>query len=1202
MAPPKPSNMKQKTLLGFLNPSPANATPAKESAATLRGSTHAISSSPTVAGDTVPGSSLASARRQREKSGMSETTALASTPACSDTEGGDAIMGNDDGDDGEAVVRTTRRIKRKLVLVDSDEEDVDDVGEEPVSQKSSSAFANKLAGFKQPAKSATSKKPAKKARTSSPAGGDSDPFIVSDDAEDDEDMYWDNVDEIDLDALEASAKSASKAKPKAKPVRPPPRPTDKGSGSGAKSASATNFLTAAEQRMQNQKVEKKSNEEFYSFLQDPKDKDGNKAGDPNYDPRTLYIPPKAWKTFTPFELQFWKIKSEYMDTVLFFQKGKFYELYEKDAEIGHTEFDLKMTDRVKMKMVGVPEMSFDFWAAKFLAKGYKVGRVDQVETSLGAEMRVAAGKSTKKGTSGKEIVRRELNKVLTNGTLVDAEMLTDEQAGHCVSIREEENKENSFGICVLDASTGEFNLCAFLDDACRTKLETVLRQLRPKEILYTKGNLTVPTTRLLKTLLPESCLWTALRESEGMDYHTTLKKLHELFPGDEDEENGGIPEAITSMLGQEGAVKALGSMMWYLRQLNMDQDLLSMKNFNIYDPMRKGMGLVLDGQTLSHIEVLLNSEGTEEGSLLQLLRRCLTPFGKRLFRIWLCMPLRDVQAINDRLDAVDDIMKHPTFEDDFTKVAKGLPDLERIVSRIHAGSCKVKDFLKVLSSFKTISDAFKEFATTAESFDSQSIAGLLRGAPDLTPNLNHVEEQFEQLKDDPDVLMPKEGKDEAYDEVQETINGLEGKLNDELQKFKKKLGCKNLEYWNSGLGNKEIYLIQVPAGETKKVPKNWVKNSAIKACTRYIVPDLANTIRSLKEARETRNTVIRDFKLRLFQDFDTDRDIWLRAVKVLAELDCLFSLAKSSAALGQPVCRPEFVESDAAFVEFEGLRHPALCLKEGGFIPNDVVMGGRAGKIMLLTGPNMAGKSTLMRMTAAGVIMAQLGMYIPAKSARLSPVDSILTRMGAYDNMFSNSSTFKVELDECCKILREATPKSLVILDELGRGTSTFDGMAIAGAVLHQLATHTLALACFATHYGSLTDDFKYHPSIRCCYMKTVVDDEKHEAITPVQLIFLYQLATGAASSSFGTHVANLAGVPCSVVERAEVISKDFAKQFKAKLRDQEEAGSLPLTTQADFAYLHKLATGLVGLDEDPARKREVLKIIRMAVGGDGGK
>ncbi|KAF8348581.1 muts domain V-domain-containing protein [Amanita rubescens] len=970
--------------------------------------------------------------------------------------------------------------------------------------------------------------------------------------------------------------------------------------------SAFTLLTAAERREQGKKLEKKSTEEPFGFLQDVRDKDGKAPGDPKYDPRTLYIPPKAWKGFTPFEKQFWEIKQNHYDTVLFFQKGKFYELYEDDARIGHQEFDLKLTSRVKMSMVGVPEYALEFWAAKFLGKGYKVGRVEQAETALGAEMRLAATKSKGKAKAddGKEkIVRRELKKVYTNGTLVDAQLLTDDEAGHCIAICEDEEElpdgGKKFGVCVLDCATSQFNLSALEDDVCRTKLETLMRQVRPKEVLFTKGALSVSTTRLLKNILPSECLWTGLRTVEGFNQEQTIEELRKLYvssnEGDamEDDDGSGlpssVPQPIREMLSSMLAAQALGNMIWYLRQLNIAKDILSMKNFNIYDPMKKGHGLTLDGQTLAHLEILLNNEGTETGTLLKLLNRCMTPFGKRLFRIWLCMPLREIPAINARLDAVQDIMNHPTFEASFTEIAKGLPDLERVVSRIHSKNCRVKDFLKVLSAFKKLSHGFVKLADESESFESKTILGHLRGAPDLLPNIKNVKSMFVEGTDS-DELMPQPEKDDAYDEIMDEIKGLEKEFDQDLETMKEKLKIP-LAYWHSSIGNKEIYLVETDV-KAKNIPKDWVKSSGTKAKSRWVVSSLQKKIRQLKEARENRNTIIKAFKVRVYDEFDADRDLWLRAIRVFAELDCLFSLAKSSIALGEPACRPEFVDGSSAWVDFQDLRHPTLCLSASlkEFIPNNVKLGGDVAKIALLTG---FGKSTVMRMTATGAIMAQLGMLVPATRARLCPIDAIITRMGAYDNMFSHASTFKVELDECCKILREATPRSLVILDELGRGTSTFDGMAIAAAVLHQLATHTLPLGFFATHYSTLTDDYTYHPNIRTMYMTTIVDDEKRD------IVFLYKLAEGVATSSFGTHVANLAGVPLPVIERAEIISKNFAQQFTERLmakKKHEGSSRLPIPLQADFAYLYKLAMGQLQLPKDEVHRVEVLSRMKETI------
>ncbi|KAF8155583.1 muts domain V-domain-containing protein [Crassisporium funariophilum] len=1149
-----------------------------------------------------------------------------------------ALFRNSSPTDGIRSQAKKPRLSKAISDHDSDED-------EDLSEPSTKSFSQRLTRFrKSPVKKddddfivpsdsendARSTKSGKLSSSFSRSSSRSSRHSVSTDVDEEDDDDADDVVDSDEEPVKKTKKGAAKpAGKKGKAL------AAAGAGGGGGGGGSFTFLTAAEQREQGKKDDKKAAESPYGFLVNVRDKDKRKPTDPDYDPRTLYIPDGAWSSFTPFEKQ---IKQNHYDTILFFQKGKFFELYEDDARIGHQQFDLKLTARVKMCMVGVPEASFTLWASKFLAKGYKVGRVEQAETALGAEMRLAAekkeaGTSKSKGKAkdaGKDkIVRRELNKVYTNGTLVDPEFLTDEQAGHCISIFESDpdpdsapsskvksdlDKEGAggghkFGVCVLDCATSQFNLSAFEDDVCRTRLETLMRQVRPKEVLFKKGTLSATTQRILKSVLPAGCLWTGMRSVEGFGYEETLEELKTIYgasgdavmqDADEEEEGGegllpaGVPEPIREMGREKLAIEALGSMIWYLRQLNIDKEIMSMRNFNVYDPMKRGQGLGLDGQTLAHLEVLLNNEGTEEGSLLKLLSRCVTSFGKRLFRIWLCMPLRDISDINARLDAVQDILKNPEFEAAFDGVAKGVPDLERIVARVHARSCKVKDFLRLLGAFKKLSRGMTKMADEAESFKSKTIFGLLRGAPDLLPNIKHVESMFKPVtEDEADELIPQKGKDETFDEVVDEIKGLEKNLEGELKKFESSTGLK-LSYWHSHVGNKEIYLVETAASVKKeKIPKDWTKTSGTKAKNRYVVGSLQKRVRQLKEAQENRNTAIKAFKFRLFAEFDTDRALWLRAVRVFAELDCLVGLAKASGAIGEPACRPVFVDGEGGgddgegggFLDFEELRHPTLCLSTTlkNFIPNDVKMGGGVGKVVLLTG---TGKSTIMRMTATGVIMAQLGMLVPAKSARLSPVDTIITRMGAYDNMFSNASTFKVELDECCKILRTATPKSLVILDELGRGTSTFDGMAIAGAVLHQLATHTLPLCFFATHYGSLTDDYAYHPNIRTMHMSTLVDDEKQE------LVFLYKLVKGVAESSFGTHVAHLAGVPTEVVKRADVISKDFAKQFKEKLQikqEQHASAKMPLVAQADFAYLFKLGRGELQMPEDPMRRREVL-------------
>ncbi|CAE6431730.1 unnamed protein product [Rhizoctonia solani] len=1182
--PPKSKSsegLKQKTLFNFMNKTPNNSAATsspKTPFSQHRTPVKPIASSPHGGDSSEVDASMSSPAARVLKTSSSIQHSSPNTNVTVD-------LSQDDSDD-EAPVRmpTKKAIKRKAQVHDSDEE------EEPAV----ASFTQRIAKHAAP----KGKTPAKKRRTSV-SSRDDDDFIVDDDEEVEEvtSLKGGSEDE-DLNEDEDSSKKKK----------------------GKKACSAEPLFAwlltalAAEQRAQNVKADKKVNEEMYSFLKDPKDKDGVRHAEEGSDPRTLFIPKTAWNLFTPFEKQFWEIKQNHYDTVLFFQKGKFYELYENDAQIGHSEFDLKLTDRVKMKMASIgleyPSLAFSSGRPSSWLKyaGYKVGRVDQAETQLGAEMRQAASKGAKgKGAAaGDKIVRRELNKVLTNGTLVDPELLQDEQAGHCVSIRETE-EEGEFGICVLDASTGEFNLSSFKDDIVRTKLETIVRQIRPKELVYSKGNLSVATTRLLKVLLPSNCLWTPLSKSEGLSYDTTLDELKALYPPEPDAEDGmeddnswssGVPEAIRSFIGNEIAIESLGSLIWYLRQLNIDKDILTQKNFNIYDPLQKGRGLALDGQTLSHIEVLLNSDGTEDGTLLKLLGRCVTPFGKRLFRIWLCNPLQDVKAINERLDAVQDLISHPEVEASFNKVVSGIPDLERIVSRVHAKSCSVKDFLKVLTAFENLSKGLATLSEMSEEFENKSVLGLLRQAPDLKKNIKRVKSFF-NVEDD--LLVPSsDDVDEAYCEIQTEINQLEEKLEKKLNGLKSDLGCKDLSYWHSATGTKDIYIVQVPVSKKVSIPKDWTKHGGTKAITRYTVPLLASTIRALKEARETRTGIVRDFKLRVFAEFDADRDDWLRVVKVTAELDCLLSLAKASEALGSPSCRPEFVEdAGRAFVEFENLRHPALELNmKKDFIANSVRLGGQHPSVALITGPNMGGKSTVMRMTAAGVIMAQMGMLVPCESARqtvarrcdFDVVEWEPTIVSLPTRLLSSLRRHQVELDECCKILRDATPKSLVIMDELGRGTSTYDGMAIASSVLRELATKALPLTLFATHYSSLTEMGEKHPNIRNMTMQTVVDDEKR------QLVMMYKFIEGVAPGSFGTHVANVAGVPESVVNRAEEVSRDFAEVSRKKQMEKRAAVSrIPLDLQADFAMLAKLAGGMK-LTDDPAQQVESLRILKGSV------
>ncbi|KAF7715747.1 DNA mismatch repair protein msh6 [Penicillium ucsense] len=901
-------------------------------------------------------------------------------------------------------------------------------------------------------------------------------------------------------------------------------------------------------------------EERYPWLANPKDIDGNPPGHPDFDPRTIYVPPLAWSKFSPFEKQYWEIKQKFWDTVVFFKKGKFYELYENDATIGHQLFDLKLTDRVNMRMVGVPEMSLSHWANQFVAKGFKIARVDQSESALGKEMRERDGK--KPGKEDK-IIKRELACVLTRGTLVEGSMLQDDMSTYCVAIKEAIIDDRpAFGLAFVDTATGQFFISEFVDDVDMTKFETFVAQTRPQEMLLEKGCVSQKAMRILKNNTGPTTIWNYLKPGrEFWEADITLKELDacEYFVSRDDDNVTAWPDVLRDAREKELLMSAFGALTQYLRVLKIDRDLITIGNFTWYDPIKKASSLVLDGQTLINMEIFANSfDGGQEGTLFQLLNRCITPFGKRTFKQWVCHPLMDAKRINARLDAVDAFNADPSIRDQFSSQLTKMPDLERLISRVHAGVCKAQDFVRVLEGFEQIEYTM---GLLKDSGAGDGIIGqLIEAMPDLTALLSYWKTAFDRPKaKENGILVPETGVEADFDNSQDTIEQLHKDLDNLLKKARRDLGSTAICYRDNG---KEIYQLEVPI-KVKNIPKNWDQMSATKQVKRYYFPELRSLIRKLQEAQETHSQIVKEVAGRFHARFDEHYGTWLAAVRIVAQLDCLISLAKASASLGQPSCRPVFVDDERSVLEFDELRHPCLLSSVEDFIPNDVQLGGKHANIDLLTGANAAGKSTLLRMTCVAVIMAQIGCYLPCKSARLTPVDRIMSRLGANDNIFAAQSTFFVELSETKKILSEASPRSLVILDELGRGTSSYDGVAVAQAVLHHVATHIGAMGFFATHYHSLAAEFENHPEISPKRMAIHVDDVER------RVTFLYKLESGVAEGSFGMHCAAMCGISNKVIERAEVAAKQWehTSRLKESLERRKGGGLIGLGWWSDIAW-----------------------------------
>ncbi|EEQ32901.1 DNA mismatch repair protein msh6 [Microsporum canis CBS 113480] len=909
-------------------------------------------------------------------------------------------------------------------------------------------------------------------------------------------------------------------------------------------------------------------ENRYPWLANIMDMDKNPIGHPDYDPRTLYIPPLAWTKFSPFEKQYWEIKQKFWDTIVFFKKGKFYELYENDATIGHQLFDLKLTDRVNMRMVGVPEMSLDHWANQFVAKGFKIARVDQSESALSKEMREREDKGSKMGKAQKEdkVIKRELACVLTTGTLVEGSMIQGDMSTYCVAIKEAiVDGLPAFGISFVDTATGQFFLSEFIDDVDMTRFETFVAQTRPQELLLEKSVMSTKALRILKNNTSPTTLWNYLKPvKEFWEADMTVRELNagEYFgPGDQSNLETW-PHVLRDAQDKDLVMSAFGALLQYLQMLKIGRDLVTIGNFTWYDPIKKASSLVLDGQTLINLEIFANTyDGSSEGTLFQLLNRCVTPFGKRLFKQWVCHPLVDIAKINARLDAVESLNADNTVREQFSSQLTKMPDLERLISRIHAGTCKAQDFVRVLEGFEQIEYTMGLLKGAGSGHGL--IGQLISAMPDLNSLLRFWETAFDRPKArESGILVPEEGIEEEFDASKENIDQLEEKLQQVLHRVRKELKCSTIVFKDNG---KEIYQLEVPI-KVKNIPKSWDQMSATKQVKRYYFPELRALIRKLQEARETHAQVVKGVAGRFYARFDENYSSWLAAVKIIAQLDCLIGLAKASTALGHPSCRPIFADDERSVLNFHELRHPCMMPNVGDFIPNDIKLGGDSSNINLLTGANAAGKSTVLRMTCTAVIMAQIGCYVPCEYARLTPVDRIMSRLGANDNIFAAQSTFFVELSETKKILSEATPRSLVILDELGRGTSSYDGVAVAQAVLHHVATHIGALGFFATHYHSLAAEFEGHPEIAARRMRIHVDDAER------RVTFLYKLEDGVAEGSFGMHCASMCGIPSKVVEGAEVAAKQWehTSRMKESLEKRKGGGLIGLGWWSDVSWILK--------------------------------
>mmetsp|Transcript_28787 Transcript_28787/g.86393 ORF Transcript_28787/g.86393 Transcript_28787/m.86393 type:complete len:1227 (-) Transcript_28787:2817-6497(-) len=938
----------------------------------------------------------------------------------------------------------------------------------------------------------------------------------------------------------AVAYKSRRASPSTRTPRPVPAPSSSG---GSRLTATTAVTRLANKPSRRDAVLAQPMEDRYEWLKDIRDAAGVRVGQPGHDPSTLWMPPrgpKGWtrkvgrdtKPLTDFENQYWSIKCKFWDTVLFFKKGKFYELYEKDADIGHKELGLKLTDRVNMRMAGVPEKSFPEWAGKLIGLGYKVAKADEKESGLAKQMREKKGKK-----SGSKIIERNLTAVFTQGTL-SGDFLVGDHSRYILSIRESAEHPRRFGVCFVDVGTAEINLSQIDDDAALTQLETLLVQIKPQELVFPKGGLQQATRRLLKI----HCAGVSVKHLKlGEDFWSDEYTLDEIEREGYFRKDGSPagrdswPSELRAAVGQSEVISALGGLISYFRALLMDKSVISQGRFQRYDPLRDGGTLMLDGQTLQNLEVLENGiDSGTAGTVLELLCHCSSGFGKRLFRKWVCHPLRAAADIEARFSVIDELSAKPELCDTLRDLLRRLPDLERSVSLIHVGTCKVKQFIETIDAFEMVWRVFhSELQPRLESLESPALKRLLtigNRLPQLREHLEFFGQAFDRdAARETGVIEPARGMVAEFDDNADDIDRIETELDQLIRQYRRDFGLPKLQFYHPGV-SKEQYQIAVPVDKVKRVPESWRYLSAVKSFKRYWSPEVESLQDPLAMAKETKRQLLRDSLSTFLAKFDEASGVWSAVTQCLAELDCLLSLAAAKEVMGEPMCKPTIVDDGSPVLSVKELRHP--CLEHSGavqdYIPNDTHLGGDSATAVVLTGPNMGGKSTLLRQTCIAVIMAQLGAHVPAESMELTPVDRIFTRIGANDNIIAGRSTFMVELKETATILNHATDHSLVILDELGRGTATFDGTAIAYATLKHLLERVRCRTMFATHYHSLTDDFSTHSAVSLEHMACRVEENRRD------VTFLYQLERGVCSKSYGLNVANMAGLPSAIVDYAE--------------------------------------------------------------------
>lgn len=827
---------------------------------------------------------------------------------------------------------------------------------------------------------------------------------------------------------------------------------------------------------------------------------------------------------SPLMQQFFDIKEQYNDHILLFRVGDFYEMFYDDAYTVSKELDLTLTGKNcgqenRAPMCGVPHHSCDLYIAKLLQKGYKVAICEQVTDP-----------ATSKG-----LVEREVVRVITPGTIADGGMLPEDKNNFLCSIVE---KDGRGSVCFADISTGELHLTSFESDFENLTCNE-LSKFMPSEVLIS-NDLLVRFPKLKEYISSKiSALITLMDPSEPKDMqesickHFRVQALNQIGLSDRFDQQFCLFYLLFYVqTTQKCSIEYLNHLEVYSNTQYMQLDITARRNLELIEGMRSG---------------------DSRGSLLHVLNKTKSAHGKRMLIGFLERPLLSLVDINRRLDAVENLNAFPISRDRIQKLLYEIYDLERLITKVMYRKANPKDFIALRQTFAVL----PEIKSIVSEFSSQRLAYIHQNIDEL----QDLRDLFDRaIADVASTVMRdggyiKGGYNATLDEYKMLLNDSKTVIQKMQESERERTGIKNLKIsYNRVFG----YYIEVTRSYFDLIPDNYIRKQTLTDKERMITPELKELEYKIISAKD-KSVALEQQLFGELLDITAENYYRIRTTAAaLAELDVLCSF--SQIAMEQNYVKPELTDGDEMDI-CEG-RHPVVeaNLKDTLFVPNDVHLNASDRRIMIITGPNMGGKSTYMRQVAVITILAQIGCFVPAKSARIGIVDKIFTRVGASDDLSAGDSTFMVEMKEVSYILQNATPKSLLILDEIGRGTSTLDGMSIAQAVVEHLSQKKSlkAKTLFATHYHELCELEKAFDGI----VNFNVSVKKRGE----QVIFLRKIVPGGADNSYGLEVASLAGIPKQVVSRArEILDNLSLQQPMPKERKQETIEQQQLSF-GDFA------------------------------------